>query len=295
LFTPPSTQGTISSPGHNGGPLWGGGAFDPETGWLYVSHHDQPSHFVLTRAASRSSSTSTPLQRGRRLYRTSCAACHGRNGKGLAEAPGIVGPRERFDPAAFVDVVRHGKGRMPPSAPLSDIELELLGDYVRGLDETEAQTDDVAEADEAVRFTTPWTFFRDSTQLPAVRPPWGRLTAIDMATGDVAWESLVGDEESVTQRGLPATGHKYLKGGPVVTAGGLVFMAGTQDRSLRAFDKRTGARLWTGELPFDSTAVPAVYEIAGKQYVAICAMASRGDDPGDAVVAFALPDEGAPE
>ena len=101
---------------------------------------------------------------------------------------------------------------------------------------------------------------------------------------------LVGEEKPLRDRGIPQTGHKYLRGGPVVTAGGLLFMAGTQDRSLRAFDKRTGALLWTGTLPFDALGIPAIYEVAGKQYVAVTAMGDRGSNPGDAVVAFALPD-----
>ena len=116
------------------------------------------------------------------------------------------------------------------------------------------------------------------------------MTAIDLNTGKTAWVALVGEEPSLTARGIPPTGHKYLRGGPVVTAGGLVFMAGTQDRSLRAFDKRTGALLWTGRLPFDSVAIPAIYQVGGKQFVAITAMADQGHNPGDAVVAFTLPD-----
>ena len=123
-----------------------------------------------------------------------------------------------------------------------------------------------------------------------VKPPWGRMTAIDMNTGKTAWVQPVGEEKVLTARGVPQTGHKYLRGGPVVTAGGLVFMAGAQDRSLRAFDKRDGKLLWTGTLPFDSMAIPASYQVAGKQYVVVTAMGDQGDNPGDAVVAFALPD-----
>lgn len=290
LFTPPSLQGTISSPGHNGGPLWGGGAYDPETGWLYVSSHDQPSYFELTRVPADNTSFAAPLARGRRLYRTHCAACHGPAGKGVSEEVPDLAAAKRFDAAAFADIVRLGKGRMPPST-LSESEIELLGDYVRRLGEPDVEASDSPEAEGPLRFTTPWTFFRDRAQLPVVKPPWGRMTAIDLTTGDTVWESLIGAEESLMARGLPPTGHKYLKGGPVVTAGGLVFMAGTQDRRLRAFDKRTGELVWTGELPFDAVGIPAVYEAASRQFVAVCAMASRGGDPGDAVVAFALPSE----
>jgi quinoprotein glucose dehydrogenase len=308
LFTPPSLRGTVSSPGHNGGPLWGGGAFDPETGMFYVSSHDQPSYFKLTRMVNRAAST--PLARGRQLYRTHCASCHGQTGTGVAEVmaplmaaavatemPNLATYGDRFDAAAFSDAVRFGKGRMAPSAPLTDAEIELLGEYVKRIREPAAQAAEAtaSEQEGPLRFSTPWTFWRDSAQLPAIKPPWGRMTAIDMNTGRTVWRRLIGDERvgAASPAGkTPQTGHKYLKGGPVVTAGGLIFMAGTLDRSLRAFDKRTGALLWTGELPYDSVAIPAIYEVGGKQYVAISAMADRAGKHGDAVVAFALPDGG---
>jgi quinoprotein glucose dehydrogenase len=140
-----------------------------------------------------------------------------------------------------------------------------------------------------LQLMAPWTFFQDSAKLPVIKPPWGRMVAIDMNTGKTAWVKLVGDEKSVTARGLPPTGHKYLRGGPVVTAGGLVFMAGTQDRSLRAFDARTGDLLWTGTLPFDAIGMPAIYEVNGRQFIVVSATGDRGGNPGDAVVAFALP------
>jgi quinoprotein glucose dehydrogenase len=207
IFTPPSLRGTISVPGHHGGPLWGGGAFDPQTGMFYVTSHDQPSYLKLS-----------PYD--------------GDSAAGGAEG---VAPGE-------------------------------------------------------MRLIAPWTFFHDSAKLPVIKPPWGRMSAIDLNTGKTTWVSPVGDEPHLTARGSAPTGHKYLRGGPVVTAGGLVFMAGTQDRSLRAFDKRTGALLWTGRLPFDSVAIPSIYEVRGKQFVAITAMADLGPNPGDAIVAFTLPD-----
>jgi quinoprotein glucose dehydrogenase len=301
IFTPPSEKGTISSPGHNGGPLWGGGAYDPQTGMFYVSTHDQPSYFKLTRVPTPAATT--PFLRGRHLYRANCAVCHGNTGAGVPEvlAPLLRSdggpPAEmpdlgaRFDPRSFADAVRYGKGRMAPSTQLSDGDIELIADYVRRIREPAAQAPeaDAGAGEGELRFTTPWTFFRDSAQLPAIKPPWGRLVAIDMKTGRTVWQKLIGHEEILAKRGIAPVGHKYLKGGPVVTAGGLVFMAGTLDRSLRAFDKRSGRLLWTGTLPFDSVAIPAIYEVGGKQFVAISAMAGREGKHGDAVVAFALP------
>ena len=310
LFTPPSLQGTITAPGHNGGPLWGGGAFDPQTGMFYVSSHDQPSYFKLTRQEPKPAGE-TPLARGRHLYQASCAPCHGPTGAGVEaimrplmadpEIPDLGRLGRQLDRAAFATVVKLGKNRMPPAPPMSDAELQALTDYVASIREAAAQAPPpaletgrskgtAAAKPTPLRFTTPWTFFRDSAQLPAIKPPWGRMTAIDLHTGKTVWVKLVGEEKTLSERGIAQTGHKYLRGGPVVTAGGLLFMAGTQDRSLRAFDKRTGALLWTGTLPFDALGLPAIYEVAGKQYVAVTAMGDRGSNPGDAVVAFALPD-----
>jgi quinoprotein glucose dehydrogenase len=307
LFTPPSTRGTVVSPGHNGGPLWGGGAFDPSTGILYVSSHDQPSYFKLSPVSNQT--PTTPLARGRQIYRNTCATCHGTTGAGAKEilafaatpdrnpqstdlpAQSLTASLAQMTARSFADIVRHGRNRMPATPNLSDTEIELLYDYVRQIETPLAQQAEPFGSDAELRFTTPWAFFRDSSDLPFTKPPWGKLTAIDLNTGETLWETLHGDEKAIAARGLPATGHKYLKGGPVVTAGGLIFMAGTDDRRIRAYDSKTGALLWTGELPFSSAAIPAIYELAGRQFVVITAMADRGDDPGDAVVAFALPRE----
>ncbi len=304
LFTPPSTRGTVVSPGHNGGPLWGGGAFDPRTSRLYVSSHDQPSYFKLTSISN--ATPTTPLARGRQLYRTTCATCHGNTGQGVQEilGPLLAGSAEepesidlrptalsssiaRLTAPQFADIVRHGKNRMPGSQ-LSDAEIELLHDYVRQIETPIAQQDESSDPSKELRFTTPWAFFRDRSELPAIKPPWGKLTAIDMITGETKWEQLHGAEKQLADRGL-SSGHKYLKGGPVVTAGGLIFMAGTDDRRIRAYDSSSGNFLWEGELPHSSAAIPAVYEVGGRQFVAISAMADRGESPGDAIVAFALP------
>jgi quinoprotein glucose dehydrogenase len=292
-------------PGHNGGPLWGGGAFDPESEIFYVSAHDQPSYFKMTRQTTRMAGT--PLARGRQLYRSNCAACHGNSGKGVeaimgpllapAASTGVAGDVEiadltamTLDANAFSTVVRLGKNRMPPSSQLSDAEMGLLFDYVRRIGEPAAHAEEGPDGESELRFTTPWTFFRDSAQLPAIKPPWGRMTAIDMKTGDTLWVKLIGDEQSLAERGVPQTGQKYLRGGPVVTAGGLVFIAATADEKIRAFDQETGEILWEGDLPASGFATPATYSINGRQYLVIACGGGRVRRPSsDVYVAFALP------
>jgi quinoprotein glucose dehydrogenase len=115
-------------------------------------------------------------------------------------------------------------------------------------------------------------------------PPWGTLVAIDLATGRKAWEVPLG---TLAQHG-PTTGSPNL-GGPIVTAGGLVFIGATLDRAFRAFDLETGALLWQAELPAGARATPMTYRAGGKQYVVIAAGGGGGFGAGDHLVAFALP------
>jgi quinoprotein glucose dehydrogenase len=135
-------------------------------------------------------------------------------------------------------------------------------------------------------------FLRAPSGAPCVPPPWGRLVAIDLATGAKRWDVPLGDPAtlrpelkavSATPLGLPNLG------GAIVTASGVTFIAATFDHYLRAFDSATGRELWRGELPAGARATPMTYAVNGRQYVVICV--GGGDDwgRGDYVVAFALP------
>jgi quinoprotein glucose dehydrogenase len=134
--------------------------------------------------------------------------------------------------------------------------------------------------DGEVRFTDPDGF-------PALTPPWGTLTALDLSAGTIAWQVPLGEMPGA---GLPASGCENY-GGPVVTASGLVFIAATIcDNAIRAFDAKTGALLWQAALPAAGNATPAVYEVNGKQFVLIGAGGGKWGAPsGGTYVAFALP------
>jgi len=137
---------------------------------------------------------------------------------------------------------------------------------------------------------TGYARFTDSEGYPAVKPPWGNLTAIDLNRGEFAWQIVLGEFPELTARGIPPTGTENL-GGTIVTAGGLVFVGGTKDEKFRAFDKKTGKRLWETTLPAAGYATPCTYAVDGRQFVAIAAggggkLATKS---GDAYVAFALP------
>lgn len=124
---------------------------------------------------------------------------------------------------------------------------------------------------------------------PPLPPPWGTLNALDLNTGEYVWKIPLGVYPELLEKGLPPTGTENW-GGPIVTAGGLVFIAATVDKKFRAFDKDTGQLLWETDLPTAGIAKPATYMSNGKQFVVIAAGGGRGTEPGDTYLAFALPD-----
>jgi quinoprotein glucose dehydrogenase len=120
--------------------------------------------------------------------------------------------------------------------------------------------------------------------LPCNAPPWGTLSAVDLAAGTIRWQVPIGTLGFGAIRGLPGTG------GPIVTASGLVFIAASAP-ALRAFDSDSGAELWTGALPAGAPATPMTYVAGGRQFVVIAAGGNlrARSALGDAIVAFALP------
>ena len=137
--------------------------------------------------------------------------------------------------------------------------------------------------------------FRDADGYPAIEPPWGRLTAIDLARGTFAWQVVLGEHPELTAQGVPQTGTESF-GGTIVTAGGLVFIGGTADERFHAFDSATGELLWEAQLPAGGYATPCTYLADGRQFVVIAAggAGKMGTRAGDAFVAFALPEAPSP-
>jgi quinoprotein glucose dehydrogenase len=119
------------------------------------------------------------------------------------------------------------------------------------------------------------------TGLPCTPPPFGALVAVNLSTGAIAWNVPLG-----TMGGFPGSPNL---GGPIVTAGGVVFIGATLDRQFRAFDVETGKELWNATLPAGARATPMTYEAGGRQYVVIAAGGGGPFGAGDAIIAFALP------
>jgi len=280
-FTPLGLiQPTVVFPGFDGGAEWGGQAFDPDTGLYYVNANDLAWTGGLTPV--------TAAAPGSTLFQRHCAACHGEAGQTPA-GPLLAGIVDRRTAAGVESVIRNGSGRMPGFPSLSRTELGYL---VRFVMTGEDAPEDLAAVPPLMDYRfTGYRRFLDPDGYPATAPPWGTLSAINLTTGEYAWQVPLGEYPELAVRGLTDTGSENY-GGPIVTAGGLVFIGATiADRKLRAFDKATGDLLWVADLPFAGNATPATYERGGRQFVVIAAGGgkSAAGGSGGTYVAFALP------
>lgn len=285
-FVPPSLEGTVIFPGFDGGAEWGGAAFDPASGWLYVNANEMPWILRLVEAPAGRKTT------GRSLYSARCAGCHRQDLRGSPpEFPALAGIAARRTREQIAAIIRQGGGRMPAFAQLPPDAVAAIVAYVAaGEDVPVAGVAPSAWPIEQKYMHDGYNKFLDPDGYPAVEPPWGTLNAIDLNKGEIAWKIPFGEYPELAAKGLRDTGSENY-GGPVATAGGLLFIAATvRDRKFRAFDKTTGKLLWETTLPAAGNATPATYEVDGRQYVVIAAGGGKWGAPsGGSYVAFALP------
>ena len=293
-FPAPSLNETIMFPGFDGGMEWGGGAADPD-GVYYVNVNEMP--WILQMVETRHAD-GTPLLRGERDYMLSCAPCHGLDMTGnLAGGfPPLIDVIKRRPRDQIEQITRQGAGRMPAFDQIPEAQREAILDYVLNAAPLSASRREEKSGAPATPIVPPsYAFggFRrwlDHEGYPAIKPPWGTLNAVDLNTGEIKWKVPLGEYRKLTARGIPPTGTENY-GGPVVTAGGLIFIGATADETIRAFDKETGIVLWQAPLPFGGNATPSVYMINGRQYIVISAGGGKSGRPsGGSLVAFALPE-----
>lgn len=282
-FVPADTTGVIVYPGFDGGAEWGGAAVDPRSGIMYVNANEMAWILRMRKLGGGKE----PLTLGQTAYQIHCARCHGGERQGLGEIPSLRGLSTRLKPDSIGRIISKGRGVMPPNPQLSEEEIRALEAY---LTDNESEGDHRAEATPEVPYSVAgFGRFLDKRGYPVMKPPWGTLTAVDLNNGGFLWQVPLGNIDELDDPQYPVTGTENY-GGPVVTAGGLIFIAATKDEKIRAFDQQTGKQVWEAKLPAGGYATPATYEVYGKQYLVIaCGGGKMGTKSGDSYVAFALP------
>lgn len=286
-FHPLDFNQTIIFPGPDGGAEWGGAAIDKE-GVMYVNANEMAWLFSLSKKSSpKASDTGNP---GKELYLNHCQSCHKSDFSGIPQSgyPALFGIKEKLGRTVTLGLITNGKGMMPGFSQISATQKEAIVSYIFG-EKKDQQPVEVKDEfpDVPYRFNG-YNKFLDEKGYPAISPPWGTLTAIDLNNGEQLWRIPLGEFKELSKKGIPQTGTENY-GGPLVTAGGLVFIAATRDNMFRAFDKKTGKKVWEYPLPASGFATPSTYMLNGKQYIVIaCGGTKLGTNKGDSYVAFAL-------
>lgn len=300
-FTPPNEKGTLLI-GYSGGAEWGGNAIDNES-VLYQNANEEP--WILEMIATDDYSSNSTKEYGKSLYIKNCIMCHGATMEGSGMFPSLLDLNKRFTKEEVRYKILLGSGRMPSFKHLSTEEINKLISYIttdeEGGNKMENEhntieilsTEAVPQEESNVFGFEPkyvvktWKKLVDEDDYPGITPPWGTLNAIDLNTGDYKWRIPLGEYDELSQKGIPITG-TINYGGPIVTAGGLVFIAATMDEKIRAFDKDTGEMVWEYKLPAAGFATPITYAKNNKQYIVIAAGGGRGLKYGRKYIAFSL-------
>jgi len=298
LFAPPSKDGDWIFPGFDGGGEWGGAAVDPETKVMYISNSEMPWAQVMI-DVPKNVDEHTLQGVGHAIYNRYCVTCHGPELKGSGTSyPSLVNIGKKYKQDQVSQIIANGRNMMPSFKQISANDKQALLAFLlkipakpgdAALMPKEPLSAKKANPNEVPYMMDGYKRFQDKDGYPGVKPPWGTLDAVDLTSGKLLWKVPLGEYAELTKRGIPKTGTE-LYGGPLVTKGGLVFVAATKDEKIHAFDKKTGREVWSAKLPAAGYATPATYSIDGKQYVVIaCGGGKIGSKSGDSYVCFALP------
>jgi quinoprotein glucose dehydrogenase len=305
MFTPPSKEGGWIFPGFDGGGEWGGAAVDPESKILYINCSEMPWAQVMIDVPKTNADDHSPQSLGHVVYNTNCIGCHGAELKGNGSSyPSLVNIGKKYTADQVSGLIASGRNMMPSFKQISPTDKKNLLAFLLKIPEGKAAKEVTKEptgnrtsnsetekkmVDQIPYVMNGYNRFLDKDGYPGIKPPWGTLNAVDLTSGKLLWKVPLGEFAELTKKGIPVTGTENY-GGPLVTKGGLIFIAATKDEKIRAFDKGTGKVVWETQLPAAGYATPATYSIDGKQYVVIaCGGGKIGSKSGDSYVCFGLP------
>ncbi len=286
MFTPPVVGRTqIEMPGGYGASNWGAAAGDPATGMLYVRAWSVPDTRVMTERPRSVAADPPPTSQGSSgfaLYSRICAECHGPDRANMPTPANIK--------ADFIkDTVRQGNARMPPitERALSSQDLDTIIAYLanpasggreQGQPALPSGPPMSPPPPGQIRYWGPYgNPFTATNGMPAISPPWAELVAYDLNEGAIKWRTTLGTIPALAAQGIKNTGSVRPRNGPVVTAGGLIFVGSGGDGYVHAFDKDTGKILWEKEIEGNPDGIPAVYDVDGRQYLAFYAAGGPSD------------------
>ena len=286
IYAPPGLKPVLLFPGYDGAAEWGGASADPEDGILYVNSNEMA--WILEMEENKPDLEG--LSYGESVYQKYCAVCHQKDRNGMAASgfPSLINISNKLSKEALLKQIKLGKGMMIGFPQLTSIEKEGLISFLMDENDKREVVSNLSASEEIPYKHKGYNKFLTSDGLPAISPPWGTLHAIDLNSGEFIWSVPFGETPELKEQGYPTTGTENY-GGAVVTENGLLFIGATKDGYFRVFDKHNGKVLWEFKLPAAAFATPAMYEVNGKQYIAIaCGGEKLGTEKGNQIVAFSL-------
>ena len=285
IFIPPGEKPTMVFPQFNGGTDWGGAAYDINDRMIYVNCSNEAEWFAMINLVE--DNKVSLYNYGKQLFKTNCTACHSNSNSGLKASINnlSVADKDRIKKSIY-----NGKGLMPAFKNLDEDKLNALSSFILKIG-----MDEIIEVENSHEiFEIPWVAnghpeLKTKNDYPVNDMPWGTLTGIDLDLGEIKWQVPLGTYPELEKQGLPPTG-TFNMGGPIVTAGGLIFIGATMDERFRAFDKKDGSLVWEYQLEAGGYATPSTFQVNGKQLIIIAGGGSGkpGTKGGNKLYCFGL-------